>query len=301
MLKRSVWATKSLSRPRSFLCGLALFLLLSAIGHAMPIRPAEAQQVGEVFRDCAVCPEMVVVPAGRFLMGSPETEAGRRDNEGPQRQVSIGYAFAVGVYEVTTDEWAACVQGGACPALYEYDTESEGRLPVWVEWDPAWQYADWLSKITGHEYRLPSEAEWEYAARAGTRPARYWGESPNEQCQYANGYDPTARSELGYEHKDMTGCRDGHAYGAPVGSLRPNGWRLYDVLGNVPEWVDDCWNNSYEGAPSDGSPRHTGDCLGRVSRGGGALDEPQDLRSARRNLGVLGLETRGFRVARSVP
>ena len=268
------------------------------------VREGAAQEVGEVFRDCEVCPEMVVVPAGSFMMGSDSTEEGRVDPyESPQHRVVINSAFAVGIYEVTVDEWAACVRAGGCPedgAPYT-KRDSGGRMPVGVEWDHAWQYADWLSRITGHAYRLPSEAEWEYAARAGTRSARYWGDSPNAQCQYANGYDATAHSELDYDFLDMIGCRDGHVREAPVGSFQPNGWGLYDVLGNTAEWVDDCWNRSYDGAPTEGSSWYTGNGKMRGVRGEDAGGEPQDLRSANRAFGQLGLNHYGFRVARSVP
>ena len=280
-------------------------ILLALAALATTAAPAVTQEVSEVFRDCDVCPEMVVVPAGSFLMGSPETEEGRRDNEGPQRRVTINYTFAVGIYEVTVDEWNACVRAGGCPedgAWYDQLFGNGGRTPADVQWEQAWQYADWLSRTTGHVYRLPSEAEWEYVARAGTRTARYWGDSPITQCQYANGYDATAHSELDYDFFDMVGCRD--AYGdeqAPVGSFRPNAWGLYDVLGNAEEWVDDCWNRQgYDGAPTDGSSWYTGECDLRVARGGDERGQPHKLRSAYRYLGILGLSHVGFRVARAV-
>ncbi len=250
---------------------------------------ATAQQVGEVFRDCDVCPEMVVVPAGSFMMGSPETEEGRRDNEGPQRRVTIDYAFAVGVYEVTFDEWGACVQGGGCGGYQPDDWLGTGRLPVRdVHWEDAWQYADWLTQQAGEEYRLLSEAEWEYVARAGTQTARYWGDGTREQCQYANG-------------DSSVGCRDRQEYTAPVGSYRPNGFGLYDVLGNVWEWVDDCYG-SYDDAPTDGLSSYVGDCDYRVLRGGGFYNAPDYLRSARRRRGDANSRNlhHGFRVARSM-
>ena len=277
-------------------------LLLWLIGAMLPALPAVAQRVGEVFQDCDVCPVMVVVPAGTFEMGSDSTEEGRDDrSESPQHRVVINSAFAVGIYEVTVDEWTACVRGGGCPEDgARFTRDSGGRMPVNVEWDHAWRYADWLSRVTGHVYRLPSEAEWEYAARAGTRSARYWGDSPNAQCQYANGYDATTHSELDFDFKDMIGCRDGYAYQAPVGSFQPNPWGLYDVLGNAGEWVDDCWNWGYDGAPTDRSSWYTGNCGLRVVRGGDDYGDPQDLRSASRWFGGLGSRQFGFRVARSV-
>ena len=269
--------------------GLAGLFALTAIGFLMPARSVVGQEMGEVFRDCDVCPEMVVVPAGSFKMGSPETEEGRRENEGPQRQVTIGYAFAVGVYEVTFDEWDACVQGGGCGGYEPYDWYGRGRRPVSeVRWEDAWQYADWLTEHTGEEYRLLSEAGWEYAARAGTQTARYWGDGTREQCQYANG-------------DSSVGCRDRQEYAAPVGSYRPNGFGLYDVLGNVWEWLDDCYGD-YEDAPSDGSSSYAGDCDYRVVRGGGFYYAPTYLRSAYRRRGDASSRSlhRGFRVARSV-
>ena len=262
---------------------------LTAIGCLMPTRSAAGQEVGEVFRDCDVCPEMVVVPAGSFIMGSPETEEGRRSNEGPQRRVTIGYAFAVGVYEVTFAEWEACVAGGGCGGYQPLELWGRGRLPVRdLHWEDAWQYADWLTQRTGEEYRLLSEAEWEYAARAGTQTARYWGDGTREQCQYANG-------------DSSVGCRDRQENTAPVGSYRSNGFGLYDVLGNVWEWVDDCYGG-YEDAPTDGLSSYAGDCDYRVLRGGGFYYAPDYLRSARRLRGDASSRNLhfGFRVARSV-
>ena len=230
-------------------------VVLEGWGH-----PLAAQATGEVFQDCDVCPEMVVVPPGSFMMGSADSEEGRLSWEGSQHRVTIDYRFAVGVHEVTFEEWDACVPGGGCDG-HEPDDEGwgRGRRPVInVSWHDAWAYADWLTERTGEEYRLLSEAEWEYVARAGTETARYWGESAQQQCQYANGYDAVAQAELGIDWMDPVGCRDRQANTAPVGSYRPNALGLYDVLGNVREWVDDCWNDSYEGAPTDGSPRYTG-------------------------------------------
>ena len=198
---------------------------------------AERRRPGRVFRDCAACPEMVVVPAGSFTMGSPASEKGRWDDEGPRHRVTIGYSLAVGVYEVTFAEWDACVRAGAC-GRYRPDDEGWGRggRPVInVSWEDAREYVRWLSRETGAPYRLLSEAEWEYVARAGTETARYWGDSESGQCLNANGDD------------DDVNCTDGYANTAPVGSFQPNTFGLYDVLGNVWEWTEDCWNRNYSG------------------------------------------------------
>ena len=278
-------------------------LMLAVALAVLPI-PLAAQAVGEVFRDCDVCPEMVVVPPGSFMMGSPDSEEDRSPREGPQHLVTISYPFAVGVHEVTFEEWDACLLAGGCGG-HEPDDEGwgRGRRPVInVSWNDAWAYADWLTDQTGEEYRLLSEAEWEYAARAGTETARYWGESAQQQCQYANGYDAVGHAEHEIEGRDLVGCRDRQANTAPVGSYRPNAFGLYDVLGNVAEWVDDCSNARYEGAPDDGTPTYLGDCTLRVFRGGAWGFPPRSLRSAYR-LGFRASNRQandlGFRVART--
>ena len=254
--------------------------------------PAAALEPGTVFRDCTGCPEMVVVPAGSFMMGSPSTEADRKDAEGPRHRVTIGSAFAAGVYEVTFAEWDACVRAGGCGG-HNPDDEGwgRGRRPVMnVSWEDARAYVEWLSRETGERYRLLSEAEWEYVARAGTATSWYWGESESAQCRYANGAD------------DYVACSDGYRYTAPVGSFEPNAFGLYDVSGNVVEWTEDCWNGSYAGAPSDGSAWRSGDCTRPVLRGGSWGNAPVTLRSAVRVGDPAGFRILldGFRVARTI-
>ncbi len=276
-----------------FGCGVAAGFLPWVIGAVVPGVSAVAQQVGEVFGDCDDCPEMIVVPTGRFIMGSPETEEGRLyDMEGPRRVVSIE-SFAVGVYEVTFEEWDACAWAGGCGGAIPED-EGWGRAnrPVInVDWEDAMAYVAWLSAATGREYRLLSEAEWEYVARAGTESARYWGDSEADQCRYANGND-----------EDLS-CSDGYENAAPVGSFQPNGFGLHDVLGNVWEWTADCWIEDYAAAPNDGSVRESesGECSSRVIRGGSWGNAPGRLRSAVRTWPLREKHPRiGFRVARGV-
>ena len=256
---------------------------------------------GEVFRDCDECPQMVVVPAGTFTMGSPPSEEGRDDNEGPQHSVTIPVPFAVGVYEVTFAEWNACVAAGGCPG----GIHNEGRgLPAnGMPWNPAQEYVSWLSHRTGARYRLLSEAEWEYVARAGSRTARYWGEGWADQCRYANGDDFRFEYRLSSEDEEslcFSSGGDGYPGFAPVGSFEPNAFGLYDVLGNVEEWTQDCWNDSYAGAPANGSAWQSGDCSRRVLRGGWVFDN-EELRSAYRgNASTDGSGGSGLRVARTL-
>ena len=281
----------------------ALELLLDAEEAKASADRRAGLEPGTVFRDCDECPELVVVPPGSFMMGSPASEAGRSDTEGPRHEVTIGYPLAVGVYEVTFAEWDACVRAGGC-AGYRPEDEGwgRGRRPVIsVSWEDAQAYVEWMSSETGEEYRLLSEAEWEYVARGGTQTARHWGASSSGQCGYANGYDRTGDQKHDFPW-DPISCSDGHADTAPVGSFEPNAFGLYDVLGNVWEWTDDCWNESYAGAPTDGSPWASGDCTRRVLRGGSWHFRPVILRSA--NRGWLSAGNRysslGFRLARTI-
>ena len=256
---------------------------------------AERVRAGREFRDCAACPEMVVVPRGTFGMGP-----------GGAHTVRIEHALAVGKYEVTFAEWDECVSAGGCDR-YRPDDEGWGRgsRPVInIRWEDARDYAAWLSRETGEPYRLLSEAEWEYVARAGTETARYWGEGEVEQCGHGNGAD----AALGLAHPesdaDMVPCNDGHAYTALVGSFAPNAWGLYDMLGNVWEWTADCGHGSYAYAgPTDGSVWEGGDCTRRMLRGGSWHDTPRYLRSDFRSVFDAGTRAYyfGFRVARTLP
>ncbi|MYA11109.1 MAG: formylglycine-generating enzyme family protein [Gemmatimonadetes bacterium] len=186
-----------------------------------------------LFRDCGACPGMVVVPAGTFPMGAPDSEAGRSGSEGPLRPVTIGAPFAVGAYEVTFAEWDACVLAGGCDGIEPDDLGlgRERRPVINVTWDEVQAYLAWLSAETGHRYRLLSEAEWEYAARAGTEGMRYWGEGEPRQCEHANAQDAAYLRES--PSQTAASCSDGYAKTAPVGLYAPNAFGLHDVLGNV--------------------------------------------------------------------
>ena len=244
---------------------------------------------GTRLRDCDGCPEMIVAPAGRFDMGSPSSEKGRANDEGPVHEVRIPEPFAVGLYEVTFEEWDACVQGGGCNG-YRPDDEGwgRGRRPViHVSWEDAQAYVRWLRERTGKEYRLLSESEWEYVARGGSRTAYHWGE------------------DIGQNRANCRGCGgrwDDNNSTAPVGSFPANGFGLHDVHGNVWEWVEDCWNGGYAGAPSDGRAWESGDCGRRVLRGGSWDYVPGVLRSAVRFRLTTGnrYSDVGFRVARTL-
>ena len=169
-----------------------------------------------------------------------------------------------------------------------------------VSWNDAQEYVRWLSRETGKSYRLPSEAEWEYAARGGTSTSRYWGDSSSSQCGHANGAD--AATKRVYLDWTVAACDDGAVRTALVGSYSANGFGLFDVLGNVWEWTEDCWNGSYRGAPADGAPWYGSDCSRRVMRGGSWTVTPRHLRSAARLRLTTGVRATyaGFRVARTL-
>ena len=250
---------------------------------------------GRVFRDCAECPEMLVIPAGSFMMGSPAEEQGRRAFEGPVHRVTVTAPFAVGKYEVTFEEWDACVSGGGCNG-YHPNGEGWGRArrPVTnVSWEDAKIYVKWLSGKTRKGYRLLSEAEWEYAARAGTTGPFHFGETiSTDQANY-NGHYTYGSGRKGVDRSRTV----------PVGSFPANGFGLHDVHGNVREWVEDCWQEDYSGAPTDGSARLSGGtCKWAVLRGGSWVEGPTSLRSAHRHVVGVGLRNylSGFRVARTL-
>lgn len=262
--------------------------------------PSAALPPGTTFRDCPVSPEMVVIPSGSFRMGSPSDEKGRDDDEGPQHKVNI-WAFAIGKYEVTFDEWDACVAGGGCNAYRPDDNGwGRGRRPANnVSWDDAQAYVTWLSAVTGKRYRLLSESEWEYAARAGTTGR--FSDNGNETtlCQIANHADTNS----GFDEQN-TACSDGvRVRTAPVGSYLANAFGLHDMHGNLYEWTQDCISIlGYRDAPTDGRPWLDGNCDRRILRGGSFGDIPSNLRSAFR--GSHPPDTRGivfgFRVARTL-
>jgi formylglycine-generating enzyme required for sulfatase activity len=239
---------------------------------------------GETFRDCDDCPQMVSIPAGSFMMGSPSSEAGRSANEGPQRRVTVP-AFAAGKYEVTWAEWDRCVSAGGCASL-KADSFGGGSRPVTnVSWNEAVAYTKWLSNKTGRTYRLLSEAEWEYAARAGN--SGRWGFGDNEES-------------LGsYSWFSLNSGSATH----PVGTKTASAFGLHDMHGNVREWVQDCYAETYSaGQPSNGSAYQGGSCSYRVGRGGAWATYQQDLRSAHRggDQPTRWLDAVGFRVARAL-
>lgn len=256
--------------------------------------PAGQASPGTLFRDCPDCPEMVVVPAGSFTMGSPAGEASRDADEGPQHEVRIERPFALGRFEVTFAEWDACVAAGGC-AGHVPDDQGWGRdtRPVVdVSWDDAQAYLRWLGEKTGQEYRLPSEAEWEYAARAGTATTFSTGATITTDQANFNGNRTYGGSRKGVFREQTL----------PVGSFAANPFGLHDMHGNVYEWVEDCSNAGYDGAPADGNAWTEGDCSRRVFRGGSWGDRPAAVRSAVRETGNADLRMAiiGLRVARTL-
>lgn len=270
-----------------FAQAVLLSTMLVAAARAAPLKP------GEKFRDCETCPEMIVLPAGSFLMGSPPKEPEREAAEGPQRRVAIVRPFAMSRFEITFNEWEACVADGGCKGSHGDSGWGRGRRPVIdISWHDANAYAAWLAKTTGKPYRLLSEAEWEYAARAGTATPFSTGRILTDK--QAN-FDPS---------ETYNGSRKGkyRQQTVPVGSFPANPFGLHDMHGNVWEWVQDCWNETYEGAPADGSARLTGDCTLRVLRGGGWGNIPSFQRSAMRYREVAksGYYDMGIRIARDL-
>ena len=283
------------------------------------------------FRDCAACPEVVTVPAGTFQLGTSadEAELDRDRGESPPLAVSMTKAYAIGKYEVTVAEFRAFADAVQYPARGDCRVASGGawvrladrswRNPgfgapqannepvVCVSWDDAKAYVDWLSKTTGKVYRLPSETEWEYAARGGTTRARYFGSDDSNEdsvlslaCDYGNVYDASSVTELAFPFANAR-CSDAHTFTAPVGSFKPNAFDLFDMLGNVREWLQDCYTASYRGRPADGRAWvWAGGCELRGVRGGSWATRPAETRAAARGAELQGMRQAdlGFRVVR---
>lgn len=257
----------------------------AAAAAAAPVAVPSAANATREFQDCTVCPIMVSIPAGKLKMGSPVSEMGRNADESPQLDISIGYAFAAGKYEVTMKEYSAFVAATRAPAPAQPKFPTDPQHPVVnVSWNDAQAYVKWLSQTSGKHYRLLTEAEWEYAARAGSQSAYPWGEG------------------VGLANANCDGCGSvqGGKGTAPVGSFKPNAFGLYDMHGNVWEWVEDGYHESYQGTPTNGSAWKGGAL--HVLRGGSWYDKPQDVRSAERLRYIPGFQTHfnGIRVARTL-
>jgi len=298
---------------------ILLSVVLIAAALAVPAAARAQEQKEREFQECRDCPVMVGIPAGTFVMGSPASEPGRFDTEGPQHSVSVK-AFALGKYDVTIDQFLTFLketgyQPAPCNRILNMAWRSPGRglayppyvgePPRWpavcLDWKDATAYVAWLNAKVQSErpslagspgpYRLPSEAEWEYAARAGTVTARWWGEA------------------IGAGNANCNGCGSQFDYRllADVDRFAPNPFGLYGMLGNAWQWTEDCWHESYAGAPSDGSAWTDGDCTKHVIRGGSWDNVPIFVRSAARsgsdpNGGEFDYSSlAGFRVARTLP
>ncbi len=291
-----------------------------AVG-VFPKKP-EPKKPGSAFRDCPACPRMVVVPSGSFKMGSPPNEAGRDGDEGPARRVRINKPFAIARNELTRREFAAFEKetgykaGKKCWVDVGSGEWKEIRGRTWrdpgfrqsdddpvvcVSWEDAKEYVKWLSAKTGHNYRLPSEAEWEFAARANTSTPRFWGRGDDAMCVYANSADLDAGEK--FSDWDVIGCSDGYAYTSPAGTYKANGFGLHDTIGNVWEWVEDCMHENYGGAPVDARAwTEGGDCDLRILRGGSWYNMSKFLRAAERHGETPDLRNflLGFRIVRDM-
>jgi formylglycine-generating enzyme required for sulfatase activity len=253
-------------------------------------------KAGGTFKECVSrCPEMTVVPGGTYLMGSENGDPDER----PSHPVTI-QSFAVSKFEVTHEEWQECVKLDACTPV-EADFGGGRQPAIRITWTMARDYVKWLRAFTGKEYRLLSESEWEYAARAGSTGDYSFGDDPDQLCKYGNVRDKAGQKF--YPHwTTVVNCDDKFATTSPVGSYAPNAFGLHDMHGNLWEWVEDCWHDSFKGAPNDGSAWTSGNCSFRVQRGGAWDNGARDIRTANRYRGIPGAwaVTLGFRVARKL-
>ena len=262
----------------------SLFIIVCIIGLLSGLAAAKAQEAMPPLMegaDCDRCPMLVKIPPGEFMMGDLANDG--RKTELPPRLVTLDEAFFIGKFEVTFDQWDACFEAGGCEHKPSDGNWGRGARPVGnVNWFDAKEYVNWLSARTGKAYRLPTEAEWEYAARAGTSTRYPWGDDFKEGMAVC-----------------LT-CGTGHGASYEVGQMPPNEFGLYDMVGLQREWVEDCWVSSLTNTSTDGSANTGNDCAMRVIRGGAWYDSKRYLRSAFR-MGVTAVERtelHGFRVVR---
>ncbi len=301
-------------------------LLKPAIKEPEPEKTAEPEtiRVGKPFKDCKDCPQMVLLPTGSFQMGASEGEPGAMASERPAHTVSLKQKIAFSVHEVTLGEYRrylresgagvetlCSVQSPDRPAywtLQTYKSVNDPGYPVTaahpatcLSWQEAENYANWLSQLTGETYRLPTEAEWEYAARGGGQSVWPWGNAAASGCAAANGADDSLDQATGQDWF-TNACTDKHAYSAPVGSYQKNGFGLFDMSGNVLEWVSDCRTSSYDGAGETPAAITSGECSFRGVRGGSWASAPDQLRSAKRHFMPQSVRynTIGIRLVREV-
>lgn len=287
--------------------------------------PAEIlrrSETGASLWDCAMCPEMVITPAGSYTIGSLDAEPGRARDEGPRKLITLAYALAVGRFEVTREEYEAFVAATGHPVsvgcltdrmthgVWEIDTVSTfrdpsmpqtGRHPVaCVSWEDAQAYVAWLNTQTHGGYRLLTESEWEFLARAGSTTVYPWGDDVNIGCAFMNGTDATARAT--YADWSTATCDDGALKTSPVGVYQPNAFGLYDMIGNLADWVQDCYVASYEALASNGAAQESASCAARTNRGGSWGSQPPYLRTADRFRKAPGHrdDSIGIRVARTL-
>jgi formylglycine-generating enzyme required for sulfatase activity len=307
----------------------ALLILLAII-----LLPWTAAAQPREFRDCRDCPLMVAIPPGTFTMGAEAQEEERgglppdlRGRSAPPTRITLARGFAIGKFPVTRAEFLAFAQatrrapGTTCWGLapqpdgsgrwqerprLTWTAPGFGQTPqdpiVCVSWADAADYAEWLSRRTGRRYRLPSEAEWEYAARAGTTGPRTWSAEPAETCRHANVRDHSV-ADFYRAPRDASffPCSDGFVHTARVGAFPANAFGLHDMMGNVWQWTQDCWNPTLQGQPRLGAARESGDCRTRAARGGSWSNDPRFLRVAYRSSGLATVRSSntGFRLARS--
>ena len=313
-------------------------ILQATVGLAIcaPIAFAQSPTTAmQVLKDCSDCPEMVVIPAGSYSAGSSAAETEREHvskelaaREQPQRKITVLKKFAIGKFEVTRGQFAKFVgdakwkSDGPCSILEDgpsnrwgtrddrgWDNpgfeQTDDHPVVCVNLKDVHAYTYWLSNQTGQRYRLPSGAEWEYAARAGTTTARYWGDGIDEMCTHANGSDKArAKAHNGgkADPERFAECDDGYIFTAPVGSFKPNAFGLYDMLGNVLEWTSDCLTVNQTSAPEDTRARRAGDCNSQIDRGGAWTNSPKYVRAATQHSDLINARNvvLGFRLVREI-